>query len=134
MQKLLYYCYADYLCQYKDKLFDSKICAFDYGPIIEDAFTYYEKKYSGLDTEEKKLSINHELMVAYKTRITSCKDGINKITSIDKTLEKYKNIETSTLVDMTHRKGTPWDKNYNKDSKWKLIPTADIIKYHSIEE
>ena len=34
LEKLTYFCYADYLCRYNQKLFDDKIYAFKYGPVV----------------------------------------------------------------------------------------------------
>lgn len=41
LQKLTYMCYADYICKTGEKLFDDRIYAFDYGPVIEKVYRRY---------------------------------------------------------------------------------------------
>ena len=42
LQKLVYYCFADYLCKYNKKLFYDEIYAFEYGPVIKSVRNQYK--------------------------------------------------------------------------------------------
>ena len=45
LEKIAYFCYADYLCEYNEKLFNDRIYAFKYGPVIEQIYETYKYKY-----------------------------------------------------------------------------------------
>lgn len=130
MEKLVYYCYADYLCMYNKKLFDDKIYAFKYGPVIESIYEKYK------DTEGQSIiqPIEKEYMMPIRSRIMNSKNGIEKINSIDLTLEKYKFCNTNTLIAYTHRDNTPWAVNGKGLILYKEISDNDILKYHKNEE
>ena len=138
LHKILYFMYADYLCLYNKKLFDGTIYAFNYGPVIYEVY----KKYSSLKDEEKKNYIvdDREIKLISKkyknpveVRILIANLGVEKINLINEELKKYKNIKTEDLVNLTHKKNTPWSKNYDKGSLFNKIPDSDIRKLHKNE-
>ncbi len=130
MEKLIYYCYADYLCKYKEKLFDDKIYAFKYGPVIESIYETY-KGTEGLSII-KPVPNKYEMPI--RSRIMNSENGIKKINSIDQTLEKYKFFNTKTIIPLTHKCNTPWAVNDKGVKPYKLIDDKDIMKYHKYEE
>ena len=68
-----------------------------------------------------------------RSRIMFAEYGIEKINSIDETLEKYGDFTAGELVELTHREYTPWymlGKGQDKD----VIISNDVIKkYHCVE-
>lgn len=52
LEKLVYMCYADYLCETGDKLFKDKIYAYRLGPVIESIYKKYKKSGSDYLDEE----------------------------------------------------------------------------------
>lgn len=50
LQKLVYYCFADYLCEAHDKLFQDEIYAFELGPVIQSVREKF-KGFRYIDTE-----------------------------------------------------------------------------------
>ena len=137
LEKLVYYCYADYLCKYNKKLFNDKIYAFKYGPVIETLYEIYKKNSSMFvdkipQTSANKISSEYQLPL--NSRIMNSSDGIRKINSIHNTLEKYKNYNTNTIISFTHRANTPWAVNDKGEIPYKVISDADILKYHKFEE
>ena len=44
-----------------------------------------------------------------RSRILFAKRWDKKIKSIDNTIKKYGNLSAGELVDVTHKKNTPWD-------------------------
>lgn len=44
-----------------------------------------------------------------RSRILFAQDGLEKIRSIDQTIEIYGKYTARELVDLTHRKSTPWE-------------------------
>ena len=130
MQKILYLCYADYLCQTGKKLFDDKIVAYSFGPVITSVYDIYKGKYGDLSDTSQKMPFGEKVQLAARSKILFTKDGTSKAYSIDKTIERYKHYSARALVAVTHRNGTPW----SQVSVGKVIPDEFIKAYHYIEE
>lgn len=137
LEKLVYLCYADYLVQYDKKMFDDTIYAFQYGPVVRSVY----EKYKGIQTEEDMLQQepldadplnDFFLHMPARSRLLFATDGIQKINSINKTLDKYGEYTARQLVDLTHKKGTPWERTYKKTA-YKKIDDAVIKNYHFVE-
>lgn len=135
LQKLLYYCYADYLIKTKRQLFIDPIVAFKYGPVVEDVFHKYRYKgSSSIDYKEDEVFFIHAFTTAAKpsfVRIISSNDGIEAAKSIIETLKKYIKCSASDLVEKTHKHGGPWSRVYSLGSN-SIITDEIIKKYHHI--
>ena len=130
LEKLVYMCYADYLCSTNKKLFEDKIYAFKYGPVIKSVY----EEYKGMKDIEEGLAIDEHLDEDYekmptRSRILFAEDGIAKIAHIDATLEKYSCFSAVELVNITHVVGGPWD-SVEKDSPYTEIPDSIILEKH----
>ena len=125
LEKLLYLCYADYLCMYKKRLCENTIYAFRYGPVMDSVYEKYSH-HNGL------LGSDLTTLVA-QSRILLLPDGKEKLESIERTLEKYSKCSAYDMVNITHAKGSPWA---SKDSsKWyQIIEDSLIQEKHSVEE
>lgn len=138
LEKLVYYCYADYLCKYNKKLFKDKIFAFKYGPVIETLYETYKNSSPTTYVDKFSLKMHDKLPAKYKmplnSRIMNSIDGVRKIDSIRSTLEKYKGYNTKTIISFTHRENTPWAANDKGETLYKVISDYDILKYHKFEE
>ncbi len=136
LEKLVYMCYADYLCSTKEKLFNDRIYAYKLGPVIETVYEKYKKAgHDDLAVEDDRRTYNEtDKVMPIRSRILSSSNGLKKIISIDKTLEKYSNYPASFLVDLTHKNSTPWSKSGAGRIANKLISDSLILKYHSFEE
>ena len=135
LEKLVYMCYADYLCQRQEKLFNDKIYAYKLGPVIESVYNRYKKNGSDYIDREDDITTYDENQkeLPIKSRILSSKDGIQKLLSIDQTLEKYGNFSASYLVDLTHKKYSPWTKSGAGTDLNQEILDDTIKKYHKYE-
>lgn len=135
LQKLVYMCYADYICQYGKKLFDDTIYAYRLGPVIDSVYQKYKKSgYGYLAAEDDTKMYNEETKkLPIRSRILSSTDGLDKIISIDKTLEKYSKYEAIYLVNLTHQEETPWSKSGAGSEMYQEIKDDIIIKYHKFE-
>lgn len=136
LEKLVYMCYADYLCETQSKLFEDKIFAYRLGPVIESVYEKYKK--SGLDCLEVEddtfMYDETTKKMPSRSRILSVEDGLKKLISIDKTLEKYSKYSASELVDMTHQTDTPWSQAGAGSMASKIIEDDLIMKYHQYEQ
>lgn len=134
LEKLVYLCYADYLCRYDKKLFIDKIYAYKYGPVIETVYEKYKVYgYNEIRNDDKDISATNILELPSKSRILFAEDGIRKIGSIDKALDLYGNLTASELVDITHRKNTPWDVSGSGQNSNRVISDIAIKKLHCNE-
>ena len=69
-----------------------------------------------------------------KSRILFARDGLEKVQSIDKTLREYSSLTAPQLVDITHRKKSPWSVTYKGISMIKQKLKDDVIKeFHGYE-
>ena len=127
LQKLVYLCFADYLCETGKELFTDTIYAFKYGPVVDTVYKRYKKYgYKPIDEDREDISSTVSEMPA-KSRILFAEDGTGKIISIELTARQ--------LVDLTHRESTPW--TMTKKSSWisfSEIKPETITKYHKFEE
>ena len=135
LEKLVYLCYANYMCQYKNKLFDDKIYAYRLGPVIESVYAKYKKSGSDcLAVEDDTFKYNEKAKkMPIRSRLLSSKDGLAKVMSIDKTLTKYAKYSASDLVNLTHKKSSPWEKAGAGNFPYVEISDDLILKYHKYE-
>lgn len=132
LEKLTYYCYADYLCKYHKKLFYDDIFAFQYGPVISSVYDKLKKKgYEEID--EKDIETEGIYEMPARSRILFAEDGLDKIRSIDETLLKYSKKSANELVTMTHRENTPWSLSGKGRIIKNRITDDKIIQYHKNE-
>lgn len=134
LQKLVYLCFADYLCDTGKELFTDPIYAFKYGPVIDTVYEKYKKYgYKPIEDERENIDTTVPEMPA-KSRILFAEDGTEKIISIDSTLKKYGHLTAGQLVDLTHRKSTPWEKTPKTTWPFRSEIKREIIKqYHKFE-
>ena len=136
LQKLVYLCFADYLCETGKELFTDKIYAFKYGPVVDTVYKRYkEYGYKPIEEETTDIDSNNIYEMPSKSRIMFAEDGTEKILSIEKTLKKYATLSASELVELTHKKDTPWSKTSKGIGKLYVTIKLDVIKkYHKNEE
>lgn len=134
LQKLVYLCFADYLCDTDKKLFTDPIYAFKYGPVVDTVYERY-KQYGYKPIEEDKENIDAKISeMPAKSRILFAEDGTGKIISIDNTLRKYGHLTAGQLVDLTHKESTPWTMTPKRASMFYSEIKPEVIKqYHKFE-
>lgn len=137
LQKLVYLCFADYLCDTGKKLFADDIYAFKYGPVVDTVYEKYKKYgYKPIEKERGDIDSKNIFEMPAKSRILFAEDGTEKILSIEKTLKKYGDLSATELVNLTHKPNTPWSKS--RKSNWMIlyspIKLETIKEYHKYEE
>lgn len=126
LQKLVYFCYADYLVKTGKKLFEENILAYPYGPVIESLHDKYCNYGSNVIVADQSL----ERKRIVDSRFLAADSKLNILTTCLKTIKKYQSFTASELVNLTHRHGSPWSMTEDRA----VINQETIIKYHSIEE
>lgn len=133
LQKLVYYCYADYLCLTQEKLFKDEIYAFQLGPVVKSVREKF-KGYKYIDNENIDLITKvSSLKMPIRSKILFADKGIEKLQSINQTIEKYGEFTANDLVNLTHKTGTPWDCSFDT-SKFRVISDKIICERHYLEE
>lgn len=130
LEKLCYLCYADYLCSEEKRLFEDKIFAYRYGPVVKSVYETY-REYAGDPITEKGMPKRPHYMSA-RSRILFAEDGRKKFKSIEATLNKYQDYSAYDLIDITHRPGSPWA---HCDSLKMNEPIDDALirEFHNVE-
>ena len=137
LEKLTYLCYADYLCKTGKKLFDDKIYAFKYGPVVETVRRKYDeisKEHPGEYLQPQLLQFKPSHRLATRSRITFSEDGTEKLFSIEDTISKYRHYTGEQLMALTHKEGTPWSITYKAGEKFVPIADSTIKEYHLQEQ
>ncbi len=136
LEKLVYFAYADYLCEHSERLFEDRIYAFTHGPVVDSVYETYKR--SGFqyvkplefgDDSDVQADVRE---LPARSRILFAKDGAEKLRSIDKTIEKYGKYAAGALVDFTHRTGSPWS-YVDSTRPYQIISDELIITHHHIE-
>lgn len=111
LQKILYYAWVTYYKKTKKTLFVDNICAWPLGPVVPEV--YYEYNVYG----------GRPINIRCETEL-DCDDAA----IMDEVVKKYAQIPVNILVDMTHAKGSAWDKIFkNGEGNRQIIP-FDLIK------
>lgn len=114
MQKLLCFAQAEYLALFEKPLFSDEIEAWDYGPVVKTVYHAY--KHCGSFPITVFDTVN-------QTEISS--DHQQFLKSI---WDKYAQFSAEHLVRLTHKKGMPWEKYYEKGHN-NIIPQQELSRY-----
>ncbi len=113
LQKLMYYIWIDYYKKTGEFLFNNDICAWPLGPVVPDVYDEF-CAYGGLPIQKR-----------YDSNILC---GVVK-SVISASLDTWGQYSASTLVDMTHMQGKPWEKIYDQGrGRSKIIPFELIVE------
>jgi len=78
LEKLVYMCFAEYLCNTGKELFKDKIYAYKFGPVVKSVYDKY-RKYGYKDIETEEINSDGILELPAKSRILFAIDGLNKM-------------------------------------------------------
>lgn len=123
------------MCETGEKLFLDKIYAYRLGPVVDSVYKKYRKSGKGvLEREDNKNTYDeHSRKMPIKSRILVSSNGIKKIDSINQTIEKYKDLSSRDLVDLTHKDRTPWSMSGSGNEIDIEITDSLILEYHKYE-
>lgn len=133
LEKLVYFAYADYLCQTSKRLFKDKIYAFTYGPVVDSVYKIYKGSGHSYVEADTKNGLRTDIApMPARSRILFAEDGLRKLQSIDSTIEAYGGMPAMELVARTHRQGTPWSL-VDSEKAYQVIPDELILACHARE-
>lgn len=127
LQKLVYFCYADYLVRTGRPVIAEQPMPFQYGPVFEslrEEYKQYHDEKIPADRSQRKQN-------AILSRYYAADNNLDIYASFNGTLERYGNKTASELVELTHKPNSPW--NIAKSENQKYISKDTILKYHYAE-
>ncbi len=136
--KLLYIAYGWVIATKNISLFKEDIEAWRYGPVVPSI--YHEFKHFGSSPIKDTYSQEYDPFIDEKARTprVSEKETPEIAEILNIVWDVYGSKSASTLMRMTHKKDTPWDKVYNqqKETYGGVIPPQSIKDYYQgvIEE
>lgn len=125
LEKLVYFCYAEYMHIFKEKLFSDKIYAFKYGPVVESVYEKYKGQKEEIDGSD--IKDDYDVM-SLRSRVLFAHDGVKKLEVIERTLDMYGDKTASELVSLTHKIRTPWSSV--EKGMYTEIPDKAILELH----
>ncbi|MDT2859201.1 DUF4065 domain-containing protein [Lactococcus lactis] len=131
IQKLVYLAYKEYLSKYKLSLFDEKIVAYKYGPVVEEVYQKF-KEYGAStikidDSTEYILKDIH--LPQAMGRMLLAKDVEKIVPTLLKIIEDYGDFSGGQLVDFTHSEKGPWETVYKPHLNCEI--TDEVILSHA---
>ncbi|MBU0578840.1 DUF4065 domain-containing protein [Patescibacteria group bacterium] len=118
LQKLLYFAQGQYLAKFNKPLFEDDIEAWEYGPVVKSV--YHQFKHCGAFPITA-FDIDSEVNISDE-----------KTLFLKKVWSKYAKYSAEHLVDITHKKGSPWEKNY-KNGLNNIIPQNELRHYFLVK-
>lgn len=117
LQKLVYIAHGFFLALLNDALFDDKIEAWDFGPVIPNLYHKLKKYGAGevtnlIDTENQIEPDGPEMKI------------------IENVWESYNQFSGEELSAMTHAEGTPWSAVWEKGQRHTEIPNHSIRTHY----
>lgn len=117
LQKLVYLAYKEYLFRYKEALFDEKIVAFKYGPVIKEVYQKF-KKYGSetieMDDQTEYILKDIHLPQALG-RMLLVQNAEKVVPTLLDVIKQYGHLTGGQLVELTHSKKGPWDTVFRQD-------------------
>lgn len=111
LQKMLYYLWVDYYRLTGRELYADDICAWQFGPVVPEV--YYEFcSYAGTPISKRFIS----------------PIGANDELILNEIINRYLAKAAHTLVDMTHKQGSPWNTVYQDGGGIREVIPFELIK------
>ena len=80
LEKLVYLCFADYLCKYDKELYKDTIFAYKYGPVVKSVYERYKRYgYREIEKEDDDIDARGIYEMPSRSRILFAKDGVEKL-------------------------------------------------------
>lgn len=128
LQKLVYFCFADYLEKTGKQLFAEHPVAYKYGPVFKSLRIEYGSNDDQIIIADR--SVRRQSVV--DSRFLAADKTLGILRSCLETIDRYGGYSPSDLINLTHKKDSPWSFTYDPCCQ-KIIPNELIIKQHYVE-
>ena len=129
INKMTYLCFGWASAITGEYLFKDRIEAWRLGPVIPNLYHQF-KHYGVRFIEEPSKEINFATLETYVDTVDKKEVGKEIIKIIDKVWATYKGLRASTLIELTHTKGTPWSQVYESYDKGTEIKKESIKAFY----
>lgn len=127
LQKLVYFAHGWHLALTGKPLIDEMVEAWSYGPVIPSLYQEFKHFGSGSITSQAKDYRFIDGKIQFETPEIPINDPV--IPLLDRIWDIYGKFTAIQLSNLTHEKGTPWDKTRNGET-----PNNTDIPNNSIQE
>lgn len=127
LQKILYFIQAYFLMITKSPCFSAKIKAWDFGPVVPEAYREY-KQYGSANIPTVKSYIEFDETNPWNSKSVKYNDSVIEKKDkkmINAVVDKFADYSATDLVKLTHRQ-TPWREAYKKNQNAEI--TIDAIE------
>lgn len=127
LQKILYFIQAFFLVSTSEQCFEEKIEAWDFGPVVPEAYREYKQFGSG-DIPSISYIIDFDGEDIWESKVIKYKDNVISEPDkqrIESVVDKFADYSATDLVSITHAQ-TPWKVAYKKGQNNEI--TIDSIK------
>lgn len=132
LQKLMYFCHADYLKQFGNDLIKQNFEAWDYGPVIPSIYAEFKRE---KDQPIRRFAQSFDPISASR-KIYKCPISPKEEEIVRGLYSFYKNFSAGQLSDLSHEHGGPWRQaralfanGLNMDRR---ISSGMIDRYHRL--
>lgn len=138
IQKLVYLAYKEYLLKYRSSLFEEKIVAYKYGPVVEEVYQTFKEYGSDAikvtdDTDNVEYILKDIHLPQAMGRMLLAKDVEKIVPILLKIIEDYGDFSGWQLVEFTHSEKGPWETVY-KPYLNREITDEVILSYAEYEK
>lgn len=126
LQKLVYISYGFYFAQTSDKLFQEKIKAWQYGPIVPELYHEF-KRFESFPLRNWSAHYNY-LTGKFQIPVVNKNDSAS-LKVLNFVWRRYGILSANQLVEITHANGTPW--KITIDQKRRRIEDDLICRHYS---
>jgi len=134
LQKILYFADGKYLAARRRPLFDSRIEAWDYGPVVPDVYHEF-KRFSSSPITEKASILEADGDVRYWRWVTPDLPLVPETASdrafLDKIWSEYGRRSAVDLMRESHEPKGPWAEVYARWGRHIEIPPETMLAYFS---
>lgn len=127
LQKILYFIQAFFLVSTPEQCFEEKIEAWDFGPVVPEAYREY-KQYGSGDIPSISYIIKFDDEDIWESKVTKYKDDViseEDKRRIESVVDKFADYSATDLVTITHGQ-TPWKNAYRRGQNNEI--TIEAIK------
>lgn len=115
LQKILYFIQAFFLVSTPEQCFEERIEAWDFGPVVPEAYREYKQFGSG-DIPSVSYIINFDKDDIWESKVTKYNDNIlseEDKSRIESVVDKFADYSATDLVSITHAQ-KPWENAYQR--------------------
>ena len=112
IQKVLYFSFGHYAAEFQDYLFEDRIEAWEYGPVVRDIYNQF-KQFGWRPILERATVIDFRTGAK---RVAEYALDPARLGFLSTVIEFYSPIPVGKLIELSHLRDSPWDRAWNHSS------------------